>query len=206
MRGDGCGRPVSRVPVGGVGHPCALILLPPPTQTPEGILRGGGCGRPVSRVLSSDGERFTVALRPARRRLGNHLSGPARHRGARAAYPGLKESEPPPARRRASPLLGLAPGGGCLAAGIAAGAGGLLHHLFTLTPAEAGAVVFCGPLRGFPRPGVTRHRALRSADFPQTAHWHCAPSTCGSGQVGAQRRCKCAPPAIARPALQPPPS
>ena len=30
-------------------------------------------------------------------------------------------------------LLGLAPGGGCLAAHIAARAGGLLHHHFTLT-------------------------------------------------------------------------
>ena len=34
---------------------------------------------------------------------------------------------------RTSSLLGLAPAGGCLAAGIAAGAGGLLHHLFTMT-------------------------------------------------------------------------
>jgi hypothetical protein len=32
-----------------------------------------------------------------------------------------------------SSLFGLAPGGGCLAARIAADAGGLLHHLFTLT-------------------------------------------------------------------------
>jgi hypothetical protein len=30
-------------------------------------------------------------------------------------------------------LLGLAPGGGYLAARIAADAGGLLHHLFTIT-------------------------------------------------------------------------
>ena len=29
------------------------------------------------------------------------------------------------------------------------------------------AVVFCGPVRGFPRPGVARHRALWSADFPR---------------------------------------
>jgi hypothetical protein len=53
---------------------------------------------------------------------------------AQAAYPELEGGEQPPARKRASPLLGLAPGGGCLAASIAAGAGGLLHHLFTLTP------------------------------------------------------------------------
>ena len=34
---------------------------------------------------------------------------------------------------RFSSLLGLAPGGGYLAARIAANAGGLLHHLFTIT-------------------------------------------------------------------------
>jgi len=34
---------------------------------------------------------------------------------------------------RDSPLFGLAPGGGCLAAGITAGAGGLLRRPFTLT-------------------------------------------------------------------------
>lgn len=32
-----------------------------------------------------------------------------------------------------SPLLGLAPGGGCLAIHITANAGGLLHHHFTMT-------------------------------------------------------------------------
>jgi len=33
-----------------------------------------------------------------------------------------------------SSLLGLAPGGGYLAAHITVRAGGLLHHLFTITP------------------------------------------------------------------------
>ncbi len=83
--------------------------------------------------------------------------------------------------RRISLLLGLAPDGGCLAGGIAAAAGGLLHHLFTLTEVEAPrglakaswlastpAVLFCGPIRELPRPGVTRHPALWSADFPRT--------------------------------------
>ena len=57
------------------------------------------------------------------------------------------------------PLLDLAPGGGYLAADIAAHAGGLLHHLFTLTLSDPspksigfggsweGAVCFCGPIR-----------------------------------------------------------
>jgi hypothetical protein len=46
-------------------------------------------------------------------------------------------------------LLDLAPSGGYLAAGIAAHAGGLLHHLFTLalTPEGGSAVCFCGPIR-----------------------------------------------------------
>lgn len=37
-------------------------------------------------------------------------------------------------------LLGLAPGGVCLAANITARAGGLLHHLFTLAPCKQGAI------------------------------------------------------------------
>jgi len=32
---------------------------------------------------------------------------------------------------------------------------------------ENRAVFFCGPFHGLPRPGVTRHCALWSADFPQ---------------------------------------
>ena len=61
---------------------------------------------------------------------------------------------------RGLPLLDLAPGGGYLAVDIAAHAGGLLHHLFTLTPpcpspksfgfrsGQIGdAVCFCGPIR-----------------------------------------------------------
>ncbi len=95
--------------------------------------------------------------------------------------------------RVGSPLLDLAPCGGCLAAGITACVGGLLHHLFTLTTSftplpnlqdlgEVGGG--CGlslwpypsgclhkyPAGG-PVPGVTRHIALWSADFPQ---WHVA--------------------------------
>ena len=61
---------------------------------------------------------------------------------------------------KGSALLDLAPGGGYLAADVAACAGGLLHHLFTLTsplsapliPKESSeiggvAVCFCGPIR-----------------------------------------------------------
>ena len=77
-----------------------------------------------------------------------------------------------------SSLLGLAPGGGYLAICITANAGGLLHHLFTITlhPLRSGAAVcFCGPFPagsaphgGFPAPGAIRRRALWSADFPRS--------------------------------------
>jgi hypothetical protein len=40
------------------------------------------------------------------------------------------------------PLLDLAPGGVYQATAVTCGAGGLLHHRFTLTPARAGAVCF----------------------------------------------------------------
>src|SRR5690242_6173461 len=62
----------------------------------------------------------------------------------------------------ASSLLGLAPGGGYLAIHITADAGGLLHHLFTITPhlfRDELAVCFCGLIRQVsssrrvPRPG-----------------------------------------------------
>jgi len=43
------------------------------------------------------------------------------------------------------PLLGLASDGGCLAADIAACAGGLLHRLFTLTPMRGGCFLWPFP-------------------------------------------------------------
>ena len=65
-------------------------------------------------------------------------------RGCEPEGPGDEQSPP-----RGLPLLDLAPGGGYLAADIAAHAGGLLHHLFTLTspPYSGDAVCFCGPIR-----------------------------------------------------------
>ena len=76
-----------------------------------------------------------------------------------------------------SSLLGLAPGGGYLAARITAGAGGLLHHLFTFTslPRRVGAQFVSVALvrqvdskRSLPAPGAIRRRALWSADFPRS--------------------------------------
>jgi hypothetical protein len=67
------------------------------------------------------------------------------------------------------PLLDLAPGEGYLAVDIAAHAGGLLHHLFTLTShPKVGCGLFLWPdPAGYPVPGITRHLALWSADFPR---------------------------------------
>ena len=89
---------------------------------------------------------------------------------------------------RAAPslLLGLAPGGGYLAARVTTRAGGLLHHLFTFAeaamPSQPSAFLWpfsdgqclygCGAsmmrcIHTHPRLGVTQHRALWSPDFPQ---------------------------------------
>src|SRR5690606_32162193 len=70
--------------------------------------------------------------------------------------------------------LGLAPGGVCLASDITATAGGLLHHRFTLTrrPVSRPQAIHLSVALavGSPRPAVSRHRTLWSADFPQPGH------------------------------------
>jgi len=111
----------------------------------------------------------------------------ARHRAARCSLPGagLSHKRERHMRRRAvshrpqtiSPLLGLAPGGGYLAIYITANAGGLLHHLFTITLRPKGRKgclflwPFSGrftPFGGFPAPVALRRRAPWSADFPRS--------------------------------------
>jgi len=73
-----------------------------------------------------------------------------------------------PASRRMRALLDLAPGGVYQAARVTPGAGGLLHHRFTLTSGQAGGGLFSVALsRGSPRVGVTDHPALRSPDLPR---------------------------------------
>ncbi len=65
--------------------------------------------------------------------------------------------------------LDLAPGGVYRATPVTRGAGGLLHHRFTLTPGpEAGGGLFSVALsRGLPRVAVDNHPALWSPDFPR---------------------------------------
>ena len=105
-----------------------------------------------------------------------------RCRRARATYPQTPAGRRLAVRRRqclrrhsaeAGRPLGLAPGGVYPAASVARGAGGLLHHRFTLTrtPAIAGwgrwRSVSVALSRESPRVGVTHHRALRSPDLPR---------------------------------------
>ena len=67
----------------------------------------------------------------------------------------------PSPEREAARMLGLAPAGGCLAASVAACAGELLPHLFTLTLCRA--VCFCGPAPRVAAPG--RYPAACSMEF-----------------------------------------
>jgi hypothetical protein len=67
-----------------------------------------------------------------------------------------------------SPLLGLAPGGGYLAARVATSAGGLLYHLFTLTPSLA-----LSRVRGRERVGAV---CFSVALFRRVTHLRCAPA------------------------------
>jgi len=63
--------------------------------------------------------------------------------------PRASSSRPESVERATHSLLGLAPGGGYLAAQVALRAGELLPHLFTLTPPPEGGGVLClcGPFR-----------------------------------------------------------
>ena len=102
-------------------------------------------GQPISRILSGRQVRFTprrASSLPAAEVV-ICLGRTSQSASLRPTWDS-KETGRLPSRRRSS-LFGLAPGGGCPAAGIAACAGGLLHHHFTLTP--KGAVCFCGPIR-----------------------------------------------------------
>ena len=119
-------------------------------------------GQSVSRILSSVGLRFTLLLASSLKipRLGGHLSGVPISRQL------VQPTRDSSAASRCSSLLGLAPGGGYPSTGIAARAGGLLHHHFTLTyacivcsklqPIAALGGMFLWPdPAGFPAPGVS---------------------------------------------------
>jgi hypothetical protein len=88
--------------------------------------------RRVSRILYRGEPRWRPSIWACRRRQ------------ARAAYPQARAGRPrsPAQAPVAGCPLGLAPGGVYLATPVTRGAGGLLHHRFTLTSAVAKAVCF----------------------------------------------------------------
>ena len=89
------------------------------------IVSGGDC-KPNSVCAFDGGE--------------NHLS--------KRPYPGLWLVAEPRGGPPLSPLFGLAPGGVFRAPAITRAGGGLLHHLFTLTPAlPPGRYILCGTFR-----------------------------------------------------------
>ncbi len=96
---------------------------------------------------------------------------PAAYPQARASSPYPGERESPPARRDAC-LCGVAPDGVCLSHTRYRVRGGLLPRRFTLAVdlscehANDGGLFSVALSSAFPSPGVTRHRALWSSDFP----------------------------------------
>ncbi len=119
-----------------------------------GQSHGEGASRPVGRVLCT---RANAGRRPS--------IWDCRCRQPRAVYP--RASGGPPSTARAGPAprkargpCDLAPGGVYQAARITPGAGGLLHHRFTLAPARPepgmGRSVLCGTV-----PRVTPGRCYR---------------------------------------------
>ncbi len=110
-------------------------------QHPRRSSRIRWMSRPVSRVL------FPGALRRSRSAT-IHLGGPlpARSSGLPAGSGGPPSSTCAPSTLAGRRLLDLAPGGVYLAAPVTRGAGGLLHHRFTLTGTPEGGrrSVFCG--------------------------------------------------------------
>jgi hypothetical protein len=108
-------------------------------------------------------------------RAGGHPSGTAVAgslvRSTRELRAGHPQSLAQAVRPKPQGPSDLAPGGVYQAAAVTCGAGGLLHHRFTLTLGPAGDRAKGGLLsvalsRGSPRVGVTDHLALWSPDLP----------------------------------------
>jgi hypothetical protein len=120
-------------------------------------------GRRISRVLSPASRGRTISLGPMSPSASSSLPETVKARNLRGA------GSP-------SSLLGLAPGGACHATDVAAGAVRSYRTVSTLPVPPAGAI---GGLLSVAlsvasrRPGVTRHPALWSSDFPRRAR--CAP-------------------------------
>ncbi len=102
-------------------------------MTPESHSGVTLVGQPVSRVLSSGSCGLqTKSFFPPLSTWAIIYLGLSSPRGS-SDRPGARGERAVPHRSAVSLLLGFAPDGGCLAADITVDAGGLLHHLFTLT-------------------------------------------------------------------------
>ena len=140
-----------------------------------------GVSRPVGRVLCARSRGAAVI------HLGLPLPAASCGLPASIGRAALKRSRRLPAVA-ASPL-DLAPGGVYRAAAVTCGAGGLLHHRFTLTPrrgdaATRGGLFSVALSRGSPRVGVTDHPALWSPDLPHRAAGPARPPGRLTRQIG----------------------
>src|SRR5450759_4284886 len=140
---------------------CMIILLRRRFRRSE---LGRRVSRPVGRVLCARRSGPTAI------HLGLPLPAASCGLPASIGRAALKHSRRHRAPEGASPF-DLAPGGVYQAARITPGAGGLLHHRFTLTSDQAedlarGGLFSVALSRGSPRVGVTDHPALRRPDLP----------------------------------------
>ncbi len=134
---------------------------------------------PVSRILSADGSPHLRGDHLSRRTVTRSLQQPTRRLPACEAKPHAPEGTgraPPRAFPSAWP---------CSRWGLP-GRAGYPARRWSLTPpfhpyGHGGrpwfAVCLCGPVRGSPRPGVTRHRTLWSPDFPRPCSMRCRAAT-----------------------------
>jgi hypothetical protein len=127
----------------------------------SGMLRGEPACRPgsVPRLARGGGH-------PSRTAVAGSLVRSTREHRAGSPQALAQASRPEPRCP-----LDLAPGGVYLAAAVTCGAGGLLHHPFTLTfqPKPEGGLLSVALSRGSPRVGVTDHPAMWSPDLPHRA-------------------------------------
>ncbi len=119
---------------------------------------------------------------PARRRGRIIYLGPASLPASRG-LPGTRAERATP-----RPLFGLAPGGVCHAAPVASGP---VRSYRTLSPLPVprraiGGLLSAALSVGSRRPGVTRHPALRSSDFPPAGEPASDPHSCAPRSPGFQ--------------------
>ena len=157
----------------------------------------GDVPRRVRKIFRRRSQRWKVgepACRPGSvpplARGGGHPSGTAVAdslvRSTREHRAGRPQS---PAQGAVGSPLDLAPGGVYRAAAVTCGAGGLLHHRFSLTPrrgdaATRGGLFSVALSRGSPRVGVTDHPALWSPDLPHRAAGPARPPGRLTRQIG----------------------